>query len=97
MHIDCWVHSVPGPQGLTFFFSPDAPQTPASLGHGADPMGNSEWAQGPLRPQHILRAALGAAPAGAAGGVGHHRPPHTCGLGLAPELLSQEGPPGSPP
>lgn len=60
-------------------------------------MGNSEWAQGPLRPQPILRAALGAAPEGPAGGVGHYRPPCARGPGLDPELLSQEGPPGSPP
>lgn len=60
-------------------------------------MGNSEWAQGPLRPQPILRAALGAVPEGPAGGVGHHRPPYTRGSGLGPVPLGQEGPPGSPP
>lgn len=25
MHVDCWVHSMPGPRGLTFFFSPLLP------------------------------------------------------------------------
>lgn len=39
-------------------------------------MGSGERAQGPVCPQPVLRAALGAAPDGSAGGAGHHGPPH---------------------
>lgn len=46
-----------------------------------DPMGSSEWAQGPVCPQPVLRAALGAAPQGSTGGAGHHGSPlHVEGL-----------------
>nr|XP_036863959.1 ubiquinone biosynthesis protein COQ4 homolog, mitochondrial isoform X2 [Manis javanica] len=66
---------------------------PASTGLRADPMGSSEWAQSPVYPQPVLRAALGAAPEGSTGGAGHHRPPCAGrGPGLGPEPPSQEGP-----
>ncbi|KAM9206266.1 ubiquinone biosynthesis protein COQ4 homolog, mitochondrial isoform 2-T2 [Dugong dugon] len=64
---------------------------PASASLGADSMGSSERAQSPVCPQPVLRAALGTAPEGSAGGAGHHNTP--CGPqgpGLGPESLSQE-------
>lgn len=88
MHISFWAHSVPGPGDLTSSLASAAPQEPAGAGFGADPVGSSEWAQSPVYPQSVLRAALGAAPEGSAGGAGHHRAP--CAHqspGLGPELL----------
>ncbi|XP_045627015.1 ubiquinone biosynthesis protein COQ4 homolog, mitochondrial isoform X4 [Ursus americanus] len=62
---------------------------PAGAGFGADPVGRAEWAQSPVCPQPVLRAALGAAPASSAGGAGHHRAPRRArqGPGLGPEPL----------